>query len=140
MITRCTDWKDGLLDEFRRYRNLKYQPGSRDCILFASDVVRAMTGVDLAMGIPGTYTTMAELEWYLKNVASIHQIVDRVAEDAGMRRFQGRQGDHGDIALLEGPWNQGVGVFDDACRVLTFSHAGLTPVPIRIVTHFWRIL
>ena len=55
---RLPDWKTHLIAYLADAARKSYQPGVHDCALFSAGAVLAMTGVDLAAGWRGRYTTL----------------------------------------------------------------------------------
>ncbi|WP_336801483.1 DUF6950 family protein [Kaistia sp. MMO-174] len=54
-LQRIPAWRVALHEAIEAQRRLPFAWGEHDCALFASDCIRAMTGLDLAMGFRGTY-------------------------------------------------------------------------------------
>lgn len=56
-MTRLLGWRAALAAEIERHRRLPFIWGENDCVLFAADCVKAMTGEDPAGEIRGRYRT-----------------------------------------------------------------------------------
>ena len=66
-MTRCQDWPARLAAEIERARHARFRWGEHDCALFAADVVRALTGFDLAAEFRGTYrSSLGARQWLRK--------------------------------------------------------------------------
>lgn len=58
MIKRRPDWRARLHAEIEAHRREPFAFGQRDCLLMAAAALKAMTGVDIAIGLRGAYTTL----------------------------------------------------------------------------------
>ncbi len=56
-LERRPEWRIALHEVIEAHRRLPFAWGQHDCALFAADCVRAMTGLDLATGFRGSYST-----------------------------------------------------------------------------------
>ncbi len=54
-VTRREDWPEQLAATIAAARHRPFEWGTHDCVLFAADGVQAMTGVEHADGVRGTY-------------------------------------------------------------------------------------
>ena len=66
-ICRLEQWPKLLAAFIVSRRAMPFEWGKNDCGLFAADAILAMTGVDLAAEIRGTYSTEAEANAALAN-------------------------------------------------------------------------
>lgn len=58
-LARIPTWRVALHETIEAHRRLPFVWGQHDCALFTADCVRAMTGLDLATGFRGSYSTAA---------------------------------------------------------------------------------
>lgn len=63
---RHPQWEARLLALVEQRRNAPYAYGSNDCLMFAADVARAVTGKDHARGHRGKYKSAASASRYLR--------------------------------------------------------------------------
>lgn len=129
---RLPDWPARLAALVARRMQQPLQWGVHDCCLWAADVVQAVTGVDLAADLRGTYATEAGAQAALQAHGGLVQLcisrLGRVAPpalaqpgDVGLAVVAG-------VPLLAangGPW-------------LAVGRAGLVVVPDAQVLRAWR--
>ncbi len=104
MMTRYNDWPERLATFIEARRPRAFSWGQQDCVLFAADAVKEMTGVDLAEGHRG-YSTA-------KGAAA------RVEEAGGMRELVASRlpekhpglAQRGDVVLVEVDGRESFGV------------------------------
>lgn len=58
-LKRLPDWQPRLHHWLHDIKGRSFEPGQHDCCIFAAGAVEAQTGVDLATGFRGDYTTIA---------------------------------------------------------------------------------
>lgn len=111
-LHRLDDWRARLAAEMDRQRRAPFRWGSHDCALgFASGIVEAITGADLARGYRGKYRTPA---------AAAQIIADSGADSLGDFVAQRLPEIHpafaqvGDLGVIEadGPIGQALCMFD----------------------------
>lgn len=59
VLTRLPNWQPRLRAFLRDATTRALEPGKHDCCLFGAGAIEALTGVDLALGWRGHYTTFA---------------------------------------------------------------------------------
>lgn len=111
-LHRLDDWRARLAAEMDRQRRAPFRWGSHDCALgFATGIVEAITGADLARGYRGTYRTPG---------AAAQIIADSGADSLGDFVAQHLPEIHpafaqvGDLGVIEadGPIGQALCMFD----------------------------
>lgn len=111
---RLPDWKTHLIAYLADAAHKAYRPGVHDCALFSAGAVLAMTGVDLAAGWRGRYTTLTRGLRVLRRAGYVDHI------DLAARHFEklhpafAHLGDLAVIPSSEGPIlgvMQGEGVY-----------------------------
>lgn len=65
-LERFPDWQDRLTTYLDRCRDEPFYWGKHDCALFAAGAVKAITGVDVAKGVSGSYLSKLEAAEYLR--------------------------------------------------------------------------
>lgn len=63
---RLRDWQSRLAALVRQRRHMPLQWGVHDCCLWAADAVQAVTGVDIAADVRGTYSTAEQAQAVLQ--------------------------------------------------------------------------
>lgn len=104
MIQRSPDWPTILHTFLADRRDRRFRWGQNDCILFALDCVRAITGADMAADIRGKYDSAASARDLIKTYGG--DLAD--AADAFALRFEveevpARYAQRGDLAIVESP-------------------------------------
>ena len=106
-LARIPTWRVALHETIEAHRRLPFAWGQHDCALFVADCVRAMTGLDLATGFRGSYSTPAGSVRALKRAG----FDDLVALAANFfEAIPPMMARAGDIAAIETPDGWAVGV------------------------------
>lgn len=98
---RLPDWRDRLSALIARRLRLGFEWGVRDCCLWAADACVAVTGIDYADGIRGTYDDARSACLVLRAIGGLRGAAARggvlltspafaVEGDVGLARFNGR--------------------------------------------------
>ncbi|WP_336800797.1 DUF6950 family protein [Kaistia sp. MMO-174] len=74
VLQRIPAWRTALHETIEAHRRLPFAWGEHDCALFAADCIRAMTGLDLAIGFRGSYRSASGAQRALKR-AGYHDLV-----------------------------------------------------------------
>lgn len=115
---RLEDWATRLREYIEASRDLPFEWGKRDCMLYAADAVQVQTGKDLAEPFRG-YTTEKQARRILQDQGGMVVLVDSLLSrrDGSLQR--------GDIGLIE---------LDDRefLAVVYLQHA-ITPGPEHIL-------
>ena len=125
-MKRYPDWKPRLIAWLAKAAGTPYRPGTHDCALFAAGAVEAMTGVDLAAGFRGTYTTVEEGFERLRAAG----FADHVAmAEAHFDRIAIALAQPGDLAVLSTPDGPALGVVQgEYIYVPCAGSIGLVPI------------
>lgn len=130
---RLPDWQPRLaaLVSQRMRRPLAW--GQHDCCLFAADAVLAVTGVDLAADLRGTYTSKAEAQQRLLQLGGLVDIcVQRLGPVVRTALAQ-----PGDVGLALVGQVRALAVCGGA-HFLAVGGQGLQPLPRDAVLRAWR--
>lgn len=65
-LTRRPDWEPRLIAAVEKYREQPYAYGRHDCLLWAANAVKAVTGKDFGRGHRGKYRSAASASRYLR--------------------------------------------------------------------------
>lgn len=119
-LVRRPDWPERFYEALRARRRLPFRWGQTDCCLTAADLILAMTGVDLAAGLRGTYESAEEAQAVCRKFVARHPEVARrldvspvgdgcsgliivLAELHGMERIDDPlRATRGDLVLVQG--------------------------------------
>ena len=111
-LQRLDDWRARLAAEMDRQRRHPFRWGEHDCAIgFAAEIVRAITGADLARGYRGKYRTPAQAAEILA-AAGAETLGDFVA--GLLPEIHPAFAQVGDIGVIEaeGPIGQAMCMFD----------------------------
>lgn len=134
-LQRIPTWRVALHQTIEAHRREPFVWGQHDCALFTADCVRAMTGLDLASGFRGSYSTPAGSVRALKR-AGFTDLVALVASFfAEIHPMMARAGD---IAALETEDGWAVGMVAGE-QVLFLGPEGLGAVERLSVDKAFRI-
>ena len=103
-MTRHSDWQVRLQGVISEWNDAQFSYGKRDCALFGSAAVKAMTGVDLARGLRGYRTESGGLKKVRSNGFQDHVDVFAQALEATARPRWG------DLAVVERNGERAIGV------------------------------
>jgi len=74
-LSRLPDWQLRLQEFVRARQSAPFQWGENDCCMFAADAVLAVTGVDPALHLRGSYSTAQEAASILRDYGGIENLV-----------------------------------------------------------------
>ena len=135
-IKRHPEWRGNLCAYLESVSQDHFRPGVHDCALFAAGAVRAMTGVDLAAGYCGQYSTIADGMRMLRRegVRDLASLVSRHFQEipplmAGV----------GDIALVEGEGGADALGVVQAAAIFVLQRGGLGRVSLQAGIKGFRV-
>ncbi len=104
-MNRFPDWPERLHAEIEAAHERPFSWGRHDCALFAADVVRAVTGEDIAAWFRGRYKTRRGAYGALKRFAGggLEQAMDKQAVARGMAAIRPALAQRGDMVLVDTP-------------------------------------
>jgi len=113
--------------------------GRHDCMLFAADWAKALTGVDPAAGWRGTYLDETEARAVLSAAGGPEAQMHRALKRCGWRRIGAGPAAPGDIALAVPPRHADAcaGIVAQSGRVALLTRGGLVVWPIPVLAA-WR--
>ena len=121
-MSRVPDWEQRLHDVIAANLARPHEYGRHDCLIFAGNVVKAITGKDFARGHRGKYDSHAKAYRHLKQMgfASPEALLDSLFDEKPIG-FAGR----GDIVLVhtESGDNPGI-VIGDFALLVGEHHSG----------------
>lgn len=117
--------------------------GSNDCCTFAATIVEALTGIDPARRLRGTYQTREQAEALMAAAGGIEALVDRQLRESGISvaRWETPQlGQRGDPVVFNmGGGVRALGVCYTGARIAALTeHLGVF-LPIKRGLVAWRI-
>jgi hypothetical protein len=130
---RLPDWQPRLAALVSQRMRQPLVWGRHDCCLWAADAVLAVTGVDLAAGLRGSYDTPAGADQQLHQLGGLVEIcVQRLGPVVRTQLAQA-----GDVGLATVGDVRALVVCGGA-HFLAAGAAGLLPVPRQAVLRAWR--
>ena len=142
-MQRRPDWQV-VLDAFLvAHGNRRFEYGKWDCCLFVCDAIAEMTGVDLAGGYRGKYSTrMGALHAIGEQLgtASIQAVAANAAAAHHMPEVPVLHAQRGDMVLVQRGRNYSLGLVALNGRdVIVTSKRGLWRLPLSCAIRAWQV-
>jgi hypothetical protein len=104
-MKRKEDWPELLDISIREKSALPFAWGTNDCILFSCSVIQAMTGVDPAANLRGTYNNAfgAYAAIATTGATTLSGMVSTLAAEQGMKEIPHKMAQRGDLVCFEQP-------------------------------------
>lgn len=138
---RRTGWEKCFAAAWKRAEGRAFDWGRFDCCLWAADAVLAITGVDLAAGLRGTYCTREDAQRLVADRGGLEKLIADLCREGGLEECPPALAQRGDVVLL--PGRDG---FPAAAAICVGAHAaapgptgGLALQPMALATAAWRI-
>lgn len=129
-----------LAEEIRKSLSKPFVWGEHDCCLFACDVVKALTGEDMAHDFRGKYTNKLEAVRVIKEFAGggLAELAAKRAAESGLKEapipFAGR----GDVVLVDNNGHDALGIVMDG-RAVCAGPDGLVFLPRKLWKTAWKV-
>ncbi|AKJ28847.1 DUF6950 family protein [Caldimonas brevitalea] len=133
-LQRLPDWPDRLARLIAARLTHPFMWGVHDCALWAADVVEALTGVDIAAGVRGTYSTALQAERVLR----VHGGLKGLGDDTLGQPIHPLESRVGDVGLVMSGGRE-------VCAVCNGDHwlapaaDGLAALDLFAATTAWRV-
>lgn len=134
-MRRYPDWPERLAMAIEAARERPFAWGFHDCCLFAADVVRELTGEDLAAPFRGRYASRREAVALLGARGGLEAVLDAVL---GPRRPTARLAHRGDVVLAQTDEGPAVGICCGYRAAFAGPH-GLTFLKPAAWSASWRV-
>ena len=139
-LRRCWDWPARLDAAIAELRDAPFAWGSTDCGLAATQLVAAMTGVDIAADIRCTYDSRVGALRVIAERGGFEAMVEGFAAQHGVAEIPVGWAQRGDFALADSDDGPGLGVVALDGRHALFMHGdGLRGLPLRLCRRAWRV-
>jgi hypothetical protein len=137
---RVQNWPAVLGDMIHLRMHAPFAWGSQDCCLFASDVIKSITGIDPAESLRGKYTTAAGAKRVIaRHGKSVEKLAEKFCAKHGWAEVPVVRASRGDLVLFDtadhGP---SVGICVGATAAFA-GPAGLTFQSLTSCRRAWRI-
>lgn len=138
-MRRREDWPARLNALIEASLRRPFAWGAHDCCLFAAAAVQAMTGVDPAEDLRGTYKTPAGAARALKRYGGVEGAAATFAGAHGFAEIPPLLAQRGDVVLLATPNGPALGVIDLRGHIAATGPEGLIFQPPTAALRAWRI-
>ena len=137
-LKRIDNWPSLLEQELQARMRRKFEWGQQDCCTFASALVAAMTGVNIARMF-GPYKSQVGAARILKRVGGVIGLMQRVAERFQLTQLPGvLYARRGDVCLIKTADGDALGICIGA-SVAGAGVDGVELVPLNSAMRAWRI-
>ena len=139
-MIRHTDWSSRFYHALHEKKYQPFQWGTTDCLLFCADMIREITGTDLAKDVRGKYDSLEGACHFLKSFAGggMIQAIEKIAEEAEAPEIPPLSAQRGDVVIIE----TGLGDTLAVCigeDVMSVGPHGAVKVPLTEAKKAWRI-
>lgn len=143
-MKRRHDWHKQLAASVQFNRSRPFEWGKHDCALFACNTIQDMTGVDLAHGFRGKYSTAFQAARAIRTFTEggdLEALAEKICNTHGISEVPVKFAQRGDLVIVHTPDSR------IACGIVgpdpRFAYAagkdGLTRVAMREWLRAWRI-
>ena len=132
-MTRLPDWPARLSALVSAAHGQAFQWGEHDCCLWAADAVQAITGVDLAADMRGTYSTAYEAQRALHSIGGLKGAGERAGARIGPLQALA-----GDIGLVRQERKPMLAVCQGEVWLCAATH-GLVALPLGDALMAWGV-
>jgi hypothetical protein len=142
-VTRKPDWQALLHAFLMEHRCDAFSYGRWDCCLFVCDAVSVMTGVDLAAGFRGAYSSRSEARRAILGhcgSTSVRAIAETVTAKNTMPETSVLHARRGDVALIKRSRDYSLGLVTLNGRDIALASAhGLWTIPVAAAVRAWQV-
>lgn len=137
-IQRQSGWQMRLCQYLSTSARTQFQDGQHDCALFAAGAVAAMTGVDLAEGWRGRYSTIRGGMRVLRKAGYEDHVALAAAHLRERTRQAGDAAQPGDLAVIPTDDGPALGVVQGV-QVYVLRRDGLGLVPLSAAIRIFEV-
>lgn len=141
-MERHQDWPEQLAAFLDQRQAAAFAWGKNDCALFTCDAVLAITGVDMAEGFRGKYSTLAGATKTIRQFAGggLAELAAKVTAALSAPEIHPLKAQRGDVVLFETEQGPALGIVDlNGVWARTVGPEGAVDVPVKQCTRAWRI-
>lgn len=137
---RVYNWPSKFADliESRRYDSFVW--GKSDCVCFAADCVRALTGFDFLESYRGKYNDEASALQIIAGYGTLEAGLEAVLKPINATRCDTKVAMRGDLVLIEIDGRQTAGIWAGRHALAPLPGRGLCEVPENFVKACWGIV
>lgn len=135
---RLPNWPKLLAISIEMAKEKPFVWGTHDCCLFAADCANAITGIDAAASLRGTYSNEGQATALVETNGGLASLVSSVCSGAGWLRITPKQAQRGDIVCYSENDSPALGIcVGSQCAFL--SPSGITFRPLTKCSTAWRV-
>jgi hypothetical protein len=143
MLSRLPAWQSRLNSYLMSVASKPFSYGSLDCGIFVGDAVQAMSGVDVAADLRGTYTNRREAFASIKSIcgtATMEAIGCYLAGKYGLPEVPVLTAQRGDPILLRHGQRSSLGIVAlHGTEILSPYQSGILRLPLSHATRAWHL-
>lgn len=139
-MKRFEDWPLRLEKFLAEAEQKTFEWGSFDCCLFSCDAVLATTGVDLAAGFRGQYSSELGAAKLLTRYRGVPGVAWKIAAEHGILEVPVLMAQRGDVVMIDSPLGPTLGIVGlHGHKAKFITPEGLKDYPVGDCTKAWRI-
>lgn len=142
-LVRKHNWQTILHNYIHTQANSSFKYGTFDCCLFVAGCIHAMTDVDLAEPLRGSYSSRKEAMQAVKTYcgkASVRAVVEKVATEHGLQIVPPLCAQRGDMVLIKRGRDYSLGLVSLSGRdIYAAGEHGIVRLPLTAAVKAWRI-
>ncbi len=145
MVRRFYNWEERLAEAFSSCENAPFSYGAHDCCLFTADMIKVITGKDIAEGLRG-YDTLRKARYRIKKRGGFEAMLDGIFSGLGCPEINPRQATAGDAIYVKSEIEEALGIVDlNGLYFLIADDVGMKAFPLResadrrFIKKAWRI-
>lgn len=139
MSMKLDNWAARLDATIEDHKNIPFNYGVSDCIIFAANCVLATTGIDFMSGVRGTYDSYDQAEKIIEYFGGLKKGLDKKLEIVKAFTTTKELAARGDIVLIKTGDKEFAGVWMGHYALVPFPDEGLCRVPGAFVKEVWGI-
>jgi len=138
---RLENWPRRLDDAVSAARSLQFEWGVHDCCILAANLIQEITGVDIAAGYRGTYSTEAEATAIIEAAGGFVPLIHSACSQLGWARSKTSLARRGDLVvrILPETGMPSLGVCLGAQSVFPALIRGVAFFPTKEAVNVWRV-
>lgn len=143
-LRRLWDWQTRADRFLRQVNKMPFAFGTHDCSMFATNMVREITGEDVVKAIRGLYKTEQEAKDIIDQLTKgqgLEQLADQIARQFGLEQISVLRAQRCDVVLINVESNPALGIvsMDGRHILVAAARGGVIRYPLKDAIKAWRI-
>ena len=139
-MQRVNNWPSKLEAAVETATQKKFEYGKHDCVLMACDIVKSITGVDLAKDVRGRYSNLQEGIVLLKEFGgSMDALNEFIAKHQNLPEIPISKAQRGDTVLFDSDEGPSLGVCLGAKSIFPNMKMNVIMIPTHACRRAWKI-